>query len=71
MRILGIILIVLGALGLAFKAIPYTEKQKVFEVGSLSAQTEQHKELEIPPVVSGVVLGAGVVLLLLSGRRRS
>jgi hypothetical protein len=70
MRILGVILIVLGALGLAFKAIPYTEKEKVFEVGSLSAQTEVHKEVAIPPLLSGAVLAAGAVLLLVSGRRR-
>lgn len=70
MRILGIILIIAGALGLAFKAIPYTEKQKVIDVGPLQTSVELEKELEIPPAVAGGVLAAGVVLLLIPGRKR-
>lgn len=70
MKILGVLLIVLGALGLAFKAIPYTERQKLLDVGPVQANVDVKKEIEIPPVVAGGVLGVGVILVLLPSRKR-
>ncbi|MGA9525401.1 MAG: hypothetical protein WBV82_28335 [Myxococcaceae bacterium] len=70
MRILGVLLIVLGALGLWFKSIPYTSKEKVLEIGPVSASTEVKRELAVPPLVSGIVLGVGVLMLLAGGGKR-
>jgi hypothetical protein len=70
MKVLGIVLVVLGALGLYFRAIPYTSREKVLELGPISASAETEKEIAIPPVVSGVVLGVGVLMLLVPSRRR-
>lgn len=70
MKILGVVLIILGALGLAFKAIPYTEKQDVLQIGDFKASAEVKKQIAVPPVVAGGVLGAGVLLLLVPGGRR-
>ncbi len=70
MRILGVLLVVLGALGLWFRSIPYTTKEKVLEIGPVSASTELKKELDVPPVVSGSVLGVGVLLILVGGGRK-
>ncbi|HLT30470.1 MAG TPA: hypothetical protein VK013_10530 [Myxococcaceae bacterium] len=70
MKILGVLLIVLGALGLAFKAIPYTERQKLIDVGPVQANVDVKKEIAIPPVVAGGVLAVGVVLVLLPSRKR-
>lgn len=70
MKFLGIALIVLGALGLAFKAIPYTEKQKLIDVGPLQTSVDLKKELAIPPALAGGVLALGVVLLLVPGKKR-
>jgi hypothetical protein len=70
MKILGVVLIVAGALGLAFGGIPYTRRDKVLDLGPLQATAERQEQIAIPPVVSGVVLAAGVLLLLVPGRRR-
>jgi hypothetical protein len=70
MKILGVVLIILGSLGLAYKSIPYTEKQDVLQIGDFKASAEVKKEIAVPPLVSGAVLGAGVLLLLIPGRRR-
>jgi hypothetical protein len=70
MRILGVLLIALGALGLAYKSVPYTTREKVLEIGPVSASAEMKKELEVPPLVSGAVLGVGVILLLVGGGKR-
>jgi hypothetical protein len=70
MKVLGVVLIGLGALGLYFRSIPYTSKEKVLELGPISATAETEKEIAIPPALSGVVLGVGVLLLLVPSRRR-
>ncbi len=70
MKFLGIALIVLGALALSFKAIPYTERQKIIDVGPVQTSVDLKKELEIPPAVSGGVLALGIVLVLIPGKKR-
>jgi hypothetical protein len=72
MRFLGLVLVVLGALGLYFRAIPYTSREKVLDLGPLQATAERRQEVEVPPLVSAGVLGVGVLLLLAGGggRRR-
>lgn len=69
-RVLGILLIVLGTLALAYQGITYTTQEKVLEVGPIKATTERQKTIPVPPVVGAIGIIAGVVLLV-TGRRRS
>jgi drug/metabolite transporter (DMT)-like permease len=62
--LLGIILIVLGAISLAYQGITYTTQKRVLDIGSIHATKEEHKTVPIPPIVGGVALVAGLVLLL-------
>jgi hypothetical protein len=64
----GLILIVLGVLALAYQGITYTTHKKVLDVGPLQATTEEHKTIPLPPILGGVAVLGGVVLLL-AGRR--
>lgn len=64
----GLVLIVLGVLALAYQGITYTTHKKVLEVGPLQATTEEHKTIPLPPILGGVAVLGGVVLLL-AGRR--
>ncbi len=66
--LVGVILIVLGALSLAYQGITYTTHKKVLDIGPLQATTEEHKTIPLPPILGGVALLGGVVLLL-AGRR--
>ncbi|HTX14928.1 MAG TPA: hypothetical protein VMD77_06510 [Candidatus Baltobacteraceae bacterium] len=66
--VIGIILIVLGVLALAYGGITYTTHKKVLDVGPLQATAEQHKTIPLPPILGGVAVLGGVVLLL-AGRR--
>jgi hypothetical protein len=70
MRILGIILIVLGALGLAYREITYTEREKLIDAGPLQAQFDRKKTIPIPPWASGGAIAVGVVLLVMPGGRK-
>jgi hypothetical protein len=65
---IGIILIVLGVLALAYQGITYTKREKVLDIGPIEATTEKNETIPLPPVL-GVCSLIGGVLLLVSSRR--
>ena len=70
LRIIGILLIALGLVALAYQGITYTKSEKVLEVGPITATKETKKTIPLPPVLGGVALLGGVVLLVASWSRR-
>ena len=62
--ITGIILIVLGIIGLVYQGIGYTKHKDVLNVGPIHATEDTHETIPIPPVLGGIALVAGVVLLV-------
>jgi hypothetical protein len=67
--VVGIVLIVAGALALAYQGISYTREREVLEVGPISATAETRERIPIPPILGGLAIAAGVVLIVV-GRRR-
>ena len=67
----GILLIVLGALVLAYQGINYTRQKKVLDVGSVHLTTETHERIPLPPILGGLALAGGVVLLVMGARNKS
>jgi hypothetical protein len=70
MRIVGIVLIVLGIVGLAYQGITYTTHKKVLDIGPIQATKEEHNTIPIPPIL-GVLALVGGVAILVSDRRTS
>ena len=68
MRILGAVLIVVGLVALLYGGFSWTEREKVIDAGPIEVTREDPERLAIPPIVSGLVLATGVVLVLI--RRR-
>ena len=68
-KIIGIVLIVLGTLMLAYQGIRYTTRETVVKVGSFHVETEKKKTVPLPPVIGGITLAAGVILLVTSSRK--
>ena len=64
----GILLIVLGALALAYQGINYTRQKKVIDVGSVHLTTETHERISVPPILGGLALVGGVVLLVMGSK---
>lgn len=71
MKTLGIILIALGIIGLAYQGFSYTRREQVAKIGSFEATADKQEHVFIPPLVSGVVLVAGVALLLVGNKTHS
>ena len=69
--LVGILLIVLGVIGLAVGGINYTRREKVIDIGPIEATAEKHERIPVSPVVGGIALAAGVVLLIAGNRRTS
>jgi len=70
MRIIGILLIVVGLISLALGGISYTKREKVLDIGPIEATAERHKTIPLPPLLGGVALAGGVVLLIVGSRKR-
>jgi drug/metabolite transporter (DMT)-like permease len=62
--IIGIILIVIGIISLAYQGITYTTRKKVVDIGSLQATRREHKTIPLPPIVGILALAGGVVVLV-------
>ena len=67
----GILLIVVGALVLAYQGINYTREKKVLDVGLVHLTAETHERIRLPPVLGGLVLVGGVVLLVIGASNKA
>ena len=68
-RITGSLLILLGAVALMYQGITYTKREKLLDLGPTHATTETQKTIPLPPVVGGLALVGGIVILVLGARR--
>jgi hypothetical protein len=69
MRTLGIVLIVVGLLALAFGGISWTKREKVIDLGPIQAETKKTETLPLPPLF-GVLAVAGGIALVVVGRKK-
>ncbi len=67
----GILLVILGALGLAYQGFNYTHQEKILDVGPIHATAEEHDRVSIPPVLGGLALVGGIVLLAVGAKKSS
>jgi hypothetical protein len=67
----GILLIVLGGLALAYQGFTYTHQEKVLDLGPIHATREDHEWISIPPVLGALALVGGIALLVVGGKKGS
>jgi hypothetical protein len=68
MRIVGVVLVVLGLVGVLWGGLSWTRQKPVVDVGPVEINTETRESLPIPPIAGAVLLVAGVALIV--GTRR-
>ena len=67
--IVAIVLIAIGVVSLAYQGITYTTREKIIDLGPIKATADKEKTIPLPPILGGLALAGGVVLLLVGARR--
>jgi len=67
--VLGIILIVFGIFALAYQGISYTKREKVVDVGPIHATKDTTKTIPLPPILGGISLIGGIVLVAMGSKK--
>jgi uncharacterized membrane protein YidH (DUF202 family) len=62
--ILGVILIVVGIIALAYGGFTYTKREKVIDAGPLQVSADREKTVPLPPILGGLCLVGGIILVV-------
>ena len=66
--IIGIILIVLGIVALAYQGISYVTHDKVIDMGPIQVSADRTHTIPIAPILGAATIIAGVVMLVMGIR---
>ena len=69
LMIVGIILIAIGVIALAYGGFSFTTSEKVAEVGPLKLEKDKTRSVPMPPVLGGLALIGGIVLVVVGARK--
>jgi hypothetical protein len=69
--IIGILLIIIGVVALAYGGFSYTKREKVIDAGPLQVSADKEKTVPLPPILGGLCLVGGIVLLVAGSRGSS
>lgn len=62
--VVGIVLIALGILALAYQGITYTGRGKTVDVGPVHVTTEKTRHIPLPPILGAIAVVGGIALLV-------
>ena len=68
-QIVAIALIVLGVLGLVYGSFSYTKETHEAKIGPLQFSIKEKETVNVPMWVGIAAIGAGVIVLLVGGRK--
>lgn len=68
-KIIGIILIAAGCLGLAYGGFSYTKETTGMKVGPIELKVQERETVTVPLIVSAAAIVAGIFLLVAVGRK--
>ncbi len=69
MRVVGLCLVIIGALLLGYQGFTYISRETVVDVGPVKVSADRERTVWIPPVIGGVAVVAGLVLMVSGGRK--
>jgi hypothetical protein len=67
--LIGIVLIALGVIALLYQGITYTTREKVVDLGPLKITAQKEKTIPLPPILGGLALAGGIVLVVVAARK--
>jgi len=69
LKIVGIVLIIAGALGLAYGGFSYTKETHKAEIGPIKLQVAEKEQVNVPQWAGIAAIVAGVVLLVVGKKK--
>jgi uncharacterized membrane protein len=67
--IVGIVLIVIGVIAMAWGGFTYTTREKVIDAGPLQVSADKEHRVPFSPVLGGICLVGGIVLVAIGNRK--
>ncbi len=67
--IVGILLIVIGIVALAYQGITYTTREKAVDIGPLEITTEKTETIPLPPILGSIALVGGIALVMVDRKK--
>ena len=64
MKLIGLALVVLGVFALVYGLIRYDRQSTIFDVGPFTARATEQKDVPLSPIVGGIALLGGTILLV-------
>ena len=69
MRMIGLIIVILGGLALGYGGFTYITREKIVDAGPIQITADKENTVWIPPVVGGVAVAGGLLLMVVGGRK--
>ena len=67
--IVGIILIAIGIIALAYGGFSYTKREKIIDAGPLQVSADREKTVPFPPILGGLCLVGGIILVIVGNKK--
>jgi hypothetical protein len=68
--VIGIVLILLGIVGFAVGGFSFHHEKKDVDLGPVQVSHEKKETVPIPPILSGIALVGGIVLVVAGAKSR-
>ena len=69
-RIVGLILVIVGLVGLLWGGVFWNRERTIVDIGPIEAKAQEREGVPISPIIGGLILVAGIVLMVVPGRRK-
>ena len=70
MKNLGIVLIVIGMIMMVWTGFNYVTRERVVDVGPIKIDADKNHPVQWSPIVGGVILAAGIVVMVANKNRK-
>ena len=68
-KMFAIVLIIAGALALAYQGITYRTRENIVDLGPVHVSTEKTHSVPLPPILGAVAFAGGIAMLFMSKSR--
>lgn len=69
MSMLGLVLIVLGLVALAYQGFTYTTRETVLDIGPITATADRERTIPLPPIVGIAAMAGGAALMIVGAKK--